>query len=147
MAIHHNSFCTLSLAERIQVFYLQMKFQQKESFDCSSFEERERRGEREGGRAGGGKKTFTKVHKSLHSASSPTRKKKGSTLHSSHWLHENSIPKIGCYYFWGGLLALPKNSVRIHCQLWIRFVRKLSTWVLFVPGNSERLWNREKFYS
>jgi len=50
-----------------------MKFQQKKSFDCSSF------GERERGWAGG---TFTKVHKSLHSASSYTRKKKGSALHS-----------------------------------------------------------------
>jgi hypothetical protein len=69
-----------------------MKFQQKKSFDCSSF------GEREG--VGGWKKTFTKVHKSLHSASShPQEKKKGSTLHSSHCLHENSIPKLGCHYF------------------------------------------------
>jgi len=27
------------------------------------------------------------------------KKKGGSTLHSSHWLHENSIPKLGCHYF------------------------------------------------
>jgi len=47
-----------------------MKFQQKESFDCSSFGERERE-------MGGWKKTFTKVHKSFHFASSTTRKKKG----------------------------------------------------------------------
>jgi len=36
-------------------------------------------------------------------------------LHSmtqlSHWLHANSIPKIGCHYFWPGLLALPKNTL------------------------------------
>jgi hypothetical protein len=25
-------------------------------------------------------------------------------------LHENSIPKIGCHYFWPGLIALAKNT-------------------------------------
>jgi hypothetical protein len=31
----------------------------------------------------------------------PTRKKGGPSLHdsTSHWLHGNSIPKIGCHYF------------------------------------------------
>jgi hypothetical protein len=37
------------------------------------------------------------------------------TLHSmmqlSHWLHAYSIPKIGCHYFWPGLIALPKNTL------------------------------------
>jgi hypothetical protein len=46
-----------------------------------------------------------------------TRKKKkgGSSLHNatSHWLHGNSIPKIGCHYFWPGLIALPKNTLPI----------------------------------
>jgi hypothetical protein len=27
-----------------------------------------------------------------------------------HWLHGNSIPKIGCHYFWPGLIALPKKN-------------------------------------
>jgi hypothetical protein len=26
------------------------------------------------------------------------------------WLHGNSIPNIGCHYFWPGLTALPKNT-------------------------------------
>jgi hypothetical protein len=30
---------------------------------------------------------------------------------TSHWLHGNSIPNIGCHYFWPGLLALPKNTL------------------------------------
>jgi len=34
----------------------------------------------------------------------------------SHWLDENSIPKIGCHYFWPGLIALPKNTIPIHIQ-------------------------------
>jgi hypothetical protein len=30
---------------------------------------------------------------------------------TSDWLHGNSIPTIGCHYFWPGLLiALPKNT-------------------------------------
>jgi hypothetical protein len=37
------------------------------------------------------------------------------TLHSmtqlSHWLHANSLPKIGCYYFCPELIALPKNTL------------------------------------
>jgi hypothetical protein len=37
---------------------------------------------------------------------------------TSHWLHENSIPKIGCHYFWPGLIALPKNTLPIHIQSW-----------------------------
>jgi len=34
-------------------------------------------------------------------------------MQSSHWLHGNSIPKIGCHYFWSGLIALPKNTLPI----------------------------------
>jgi hypothetical protein len=36
---------------------------------------------------------------------------KGKALHSmtltfiSHWLHGNTIPKIGCHHFWLGLIA------------------------------------------
>jgi hypothetical protein len=30
---------------------------------------------------------------------------------TSHWLHVNSIPNIGCHYFWPGLIALPKNTL------------------------------------
>jgi len=29
---------------------------------------------------------------------------------TSYWLHGNSIPKIGCHYFWPVLIALPKNT-------------------------------------
>jgi hypothetical protein len=32
---------------------------------------------------------------------------------TSHWLHGNSIPKIGWHCFWPGLIALPKNTVPI----------------------------------
>ncbi len=30
---------------------------------------------------------------------------------TSHWLHGNSIPKIGCHYFRPGLIVLPKNTL------------------------------------
>ncbi len=30
---------------------------------------------------------------------------------TSHWLHGNSIPNIGCHYFWPGLIALSKNTL------------------------------------
>jgi len=30
-----------------------------------------------------------------------------------YWLHGNSIPKMGCHYFWPGLTALPKKSLPI----------------------------------
>jgi hypothetical protein len=30
---------------------------------------------------------------------------------TSHSLHGNSIPNIGCHYFWPGLIALPKNTL------------------------------------
>jgi len=47
----------------------------------------------------------------------PTRKKKGGgpSFHgvTSHWLHGNSIPKIGCQYFWARLIAHPKNTLPI----------------------------------
>jgi hypothetical protein len=45
----------------------------------------------------------------------PSPKEEDRTLHSmtqlSHWLHANSISKIGCRYFWPGLIALPKNTL------------------------------------
>jgi hypothetical protein len=39
-------------------------------------------------------------------------KREARSLHysTSHWLHGNSIPKIGCHYFWSALIALPKNT-------------------------------------
>jgi len=40
----------------------------------------------------------------------PTREKG-----TSH-LDGNSIPKIGCHYFWPGLIALPKNTLPIVFQ-------------------------------
>ncbi len=46
----------------------------------------------------------------------PTRKQKGRPLPSmttSHWLHENSIPKTGCHYFLAGPIAFPKNTLPI----------------------------------
>jgi hypothetical protein len=53
----------------------------------------------------------------------PTRKEKKKKekplplLHSmtrtSHWLHGNSIPNIGCHYFWPELRALLKNTLAI----------------------------------
>jgi hypothetical protein len=33
---------------------------------------------------------------------------------TSHWLHENSVSKIGCHSFWPVLIALPKNTLSIH---------------------------------
>jgi hypothetical protein len=41
------------------------------------------------------------------------KKKKLSLSEPSHWLHGNSIPNIGCHYFWPGLIIiafLPKNT-------------------------------------
>jgi hypothetical protein len=42
-------------------------------------------------------------------------KKEAPSLHdtTSHCLNGNSIPKIGCHYFWPGLVALPKNTLPI----------------------------------
>jgi hypothetical protein len=71
-----------------------MKFQQKRVLIVPLLER-----ERGAGRARRGKKTFTKVHNLYILHTHPQEKKKGSTLHSSHWLHENSIPKLGCHYF------------------------------------------------
>jgi len=53
----------------------------------------------------------------------PTRIK-GRALHSmtppftSHWLHGNTIPKIGCHHFWPGLIA------RL-------LIRTLGYWILY----------------
>jgi hypothetical protein len=30
---------------------------------------------------------------------------------TSHWLHGYCIPKIGCHYFWPGLIALHMNTL------------------------------------
>jgi hypothetical protein len=42
-------------------------------------------------------------------------KREAPSLHysTSHWLHGNSIPKIGCHYFWHSLIALPTNTLTI----------------------------------
>jgi len=56
-------------------------------------------------------------HDGSHTPQEPTKKKqkkKGRPLHSrtctSHWLHGNSITKIGCHYFVACTnIALPKN--------------------------------------
>jgi hypothetical protein len=42
---------------------------------------------------------------------------------TSHWLHGNYIPKIGCHYFWSGLIALPKNTLPIY--LGVKLLRLL----------------------
>jgi hypothetical protein len=54
----------------------------------------------------------------LEKKTSPTehpqeQKSEAPSLHgaTSHWLHENYIPKIGCHYFWPGLIALTKNTL------------------------------------
>jgi hypothetical protein len=43
------------------------------------------------------------------------KKKEAPSLHetTSHWLHGNYVPKIGCHYFWPRLIALPKNTIPI----------------------------------
>jgi len=41
-------------------------------------------------------------------------KREAFSLHdttSPRWFHGNSIPKIGCHYFWSGPIALPKNTI------------------------------------
>ncbi len=52
----------------------------------------------------------------------PQGKKSGplTSLHdmTSHWLHGNPIPKIGCHYFWPGLTALPTNTLT-YCGPWL----------------------------
>jgi hypothetical protein len=45
-----------------------------------------------------------------------TRKKGGQFTPrgaTSRWLHGNSIPKIGCPYFWPGLITFAKNTLPI----------------------------------
>jgi hypothetical protein len=76
MAIHHYSVHS-PLQSPDNLFLLANEIPTKKRVLIVPLLEREREREREGGRGGGVKKTFTKVHKSLHSASSPTRKKKG----------------------------------------------------------------------
>jgi hypothetical protein len=51
------------------------------------------------------------------SHSSHKAKREAPSLHdtTSHWLHGNSIPKIGCHYFWPGQIAFPKNILPIVC--------------------------------
>jgi hypothetical protein len=47
---------------------------------------------------------------------SPTREKREAPLlhdTTSCWLHGNSIPKIGCHYFWPRQIALPINTLPI----------------------------------
>jgi len=45
----------------------------------------------------------------------PKNKREARSLHNetSHWLLGNSISKIGCHYFWPGLILLPKNTLTI----------------------------------
>jgi hypothetical protein len=43
-----------------------------------------------------------------------------------NWLHENSIPKIGCDYFWPGLIDLGNNTLP-----------KLASWKLLNHWSSE----------
>ncbi len=45
----------------------------------------------------------------------PPTMKKALSLHdtTSDWLPGNSIPKIGCHYFWPVLIALPKGILPI----------------------------------
>jgi hypothetical protein len=44
------------------------------------------------------------------------KKRATHSLHdtTSHSLHGNSIPQIGYYYFWPGLIVIPKNTQPIH---------------------------------
>jgi maltodextrin utilization protein YvdJ len=50
----------------------------------------------------------------------PTRKKRKplslDDAFESHWLHGNSILKIGCHYLWLGLIALLKNTLLIEAK-------------------------------
>ncbi len=43
------------------------------------------------------------------------KKREAPSLHdsTSHWLHGNSIPKIGCHYLWPALIGLRKNTLTI----------------------------------
>jgi hypothetical protein len=59
---------------------------------------------------------LAKKKKTLRTPPTTTTKKRRRetpSLHDSisHWLHGNSIPKIGGHYFWHGLIALPKNTL------------------------------------
>jgi hypothetical protein len=88
----------------------------------------------------------------LNIAFPPTRKKKREALHSvmgltSHWLHGNSIPRIGYHYFWRGLTALPKNTLRIGVSLLLLLcitlrwneVNEISTFFLALPTKARIL--------
>ncbi len=74
----------------------------------------------------------------------PTHKRERGALSlhdtTSHWLHGNSIHKIGCHYFWPGLIALPKNTPPIQ-SFWkmvespstSKFKEKLMVSSVFIP--------------
>jgi hypothetical protein len=62
-----------------------------------------------------------------HHTAPTTKKGEAPPLHdsTSHWLHGNSIPKIGGRYFWPGLIALPKNILASRYKVpphWVIFM-------------------------
>jgi len=70
----------------------------------------------------------------------PTRKKKGrcfTSLHASHWLHGNSIPKTGCHYFWPELSTVPRAIIPYNLFVaWLHYMRTLPYWQLLVSMTS-----------
>jgi hypothetical protein len=71
----------------------------------------------------GAPKIYTCSSISLGAITKPTRKIKREDPSSldddttSHWLHGNSIPKIGCHYFWPGGITLA-HLLGIHIWSW-----------------------------
>jgi hypothetical protein len=65
--------------------------------------------------------TFTKLSRQCFNChtfatAQPLIKSSASGVHEGYslffnWLHENSIPKIGCDYFWPGLIDLGNNTL------------------------------------
>ncbi len=75
----------------------------------------------------------------------PTRKKR-EPLHSLTqlliWLHGNSITKIGCHYFWPGLIALPKNTLPIIMKasnINIKSIFISTTFQVFMPLQTSKI--------
>ncbi len=83
----------------------------------------------------------TQLEKKKKSSHNPQEKKKGrcfTSLHASHWLHGNSIPKTGCHYFWPELSTVVPRSI-IPYNLFVpclHYMRTLPYWRLVVSMTS-----------
>jgi hypothetical protein len=69
-------------------------------------------------------------------------KREDPSLHdaTSERLHGNSIPKIGCHYFWPGLIALPKNTLPVELISHLMAALDLESGLKGLGANFEHFW-------